>query len=77
VTPPAGARDVEIRVVGPDGRRELRERRLATPGAPLLVEVPPGWLVAGHHQVVVRALDGEHVVAETRRDFDVEAEAAR
>ncbi|MDJ0866651.1 MAG: zf-HC2 domain-containing protein [Myxococcota bacterium] len=52
----AGPAEVEVRVTGPDGRRELRERLQIEPGVRSAeLEIPPRWLGAGRHRVELRA----------------------
>jgi hypothetical protein len=64
--------EVEIRLLGPGARRELRERRTLAAGASSLsLEVPAGWLVAGRHEVELSALEGGRAVARERYAFDV------
>jgi hypothetical protein len=66
------AREVEVRVVGPDGRRELRERRTIAGGAgSVSVEIPAGWLVAGRHEVELSGLEAGRVVDRERYAFEV------
>lgn len=52
-----GAR-IEVRVLGPEGRRELRERfQLRANQTYVELDLPVGWVSAGLHRVELRLLD--------------------
>jgi hypothetical protein len=54
-----GAR-IEVRVLGPEGRRELRERfQLRANQTHVELDLPAGWVSAGVHSVELRLLDTE------------------
>jgi Putative zinc-finger len=57
--PPGADAEVELRLIAPGGRRELRERRPVAPRAEWIeLDVPAGWLVPGRNAVEVRAVGG-------------------
>jgi hypothetical protein len=72
---PAGPGEIEIRVVGPGGGRELRERHPAD-ARDLAVELPPDWLAPGRYQASVRRIGSGLVGDEARYAFEVAEEAA-
>jgi hypothetical protein len=60
--PPGAGAEVELRLIAPGDRRELRERRSVTPGAEWIeLDVPAGWLLPGRNAVEVRAVGGGRI----------------
>ena len=65
-----GTDEVEIRIVAPGGGRELREDRPPESGA-ATIELPPGWLAPGRHEVTLRRLGAGLVTAEPHHAFEI------
>ncbi len=49
---------IEVRIAGPEGRRELRQRfRLQANQTQLVLSLAPGWITPGTHSIELRVTD--------------------